>query len=136
METHIPTHPPAQAADINARLATLRKAWTKARGSERDYHLLAALTLCGPFQPLPDWLYRALRDQLSNRLPKEPNIHWARWLMVREGKERGISWKAAYKYASERLAGTPFAGSPSTIAKSYKLVQGDIRQRSGPTFRA
>jgi hypothetical protein len=143
METPVRALTGRWQADIDAKLAALQKASVNASGSERDRHLLSALNLCGPFRPLPDWLCTALRELLTARLPQQPDLHWGRWLMVCEGrrivrkvrgKERPISWKAAYKYASERLASTPFAGAPSTIAKSYKLVQA-IRRRGGPTFR-
>ena len=129
-------HPPAREADIARKLQAMRRAYEAASNADdRTHNLLGALTLCGSFRPLPHWLFEALHKLLAARLPQEPNMHWARWLLVREGKRRREghsqtpSWEDAYEYASERLAETPWSGTPRTMKASYQIVQRDIRRR-------
>jgi hypothetical protein len=115
-------------ADIDARLKILQRAYEAASGSERDYHLLGALVMCGPFRPLPDWLFKALLELLAAKLPK-PDKHWLRAELVRAARERrGLSWEGAYVFASEKAAATPIGGSERTMKASYQIDQRRVRQ--------
>src|SRR5262245_41249221 len=113
-------HPPAQEANIAARLEALRRAYEGTIGvtGEATRHLFAALRLCGSIRPLPRWAFEGL-DGLQSRLSQEPDRHGGRWLLVREGRAQGYSWENSYDYAAERLAGTPWAGEPRTMKASY-----------------
>jgi hypothetical protein len=125
---------PQHQAHIDALLEQLHKDCKQASGNERDRLLFAALTLCGPFRPLPEWLYQALRDGLRARLRQEMDIHTERWLLVKEGRslapKGSDKWPWAYKYAAERADGI-FAGTPRTMKESYQVVQ-RRRPKTGP----
>ena len=79
----------AQPSD-DERLAALHKAWMAAADDERAHHLIGALRMCGPFRPLPEWLFKALDDQLIalDRYPQEPGKAEAHW---RAGRRRKVS---------------------------------------------
>jgi hypothetical protein len=102
-----------------AKMAALEKQWEDSKGTDLQA-LLEALNF-GQIK-LPLWLYTALK-QLLKRPPQEPSLHWGRWLLVREGKQQGLSLEEARKYASDRLEGTPYAGTPRAMRKSYDIVQ-------------
>jgi hypothetical protein len=124
--------------DIAAKLEAIQGAYeATSDAQDRVYHLLGALDMCGPFRPLPNWLFTAVRGVLAARLPQEPDLHSARWLMVREGKQKREgsnktpTWEDAYEYASERLAGTPWAGEPRTMKASYLIARHRLQHRVG-----
>jgi hypothetical protein len=126
----LPAHPPAFEADLAAKLKGIRRTYeTASNKDDRAYHLLAALFLCGTFRPLPDWLFKALSVELKAKAPKEPNLHGGRWLLVREGKQRGRTWEQAYQYASDQAAGTPWEGASRTMEESYKIFEAKLRGR-------
>jgi hypothetical protein len=130
MRVHIlpPKHPPTFEADIAARLEEMRRAYkTASNKDDRMQYLLGALYLCRTFRPLPDWLFRGLNAELKAKLPNKPDLHGGRWLVVREGKQRGLTWEQAYQYASDQAAGTP--GSARTMEESYKIFEAKLRGR-------
>jgi hypothetical protein len=131
------TYPAAWLFDIDNRLAAMRKAWSKSRGSERDRCLLGALNLCGPFRPLPDWLCTALQELLTERLPQPP-INWTRWnLALTLHDVSGLTWEDTWERATEMLADTPAQGGPEAIRKSYQAFERSqpLEQRRKRTYR-
>jgi hypothetical protein len=132
------TYPAAWLFDIDNRLAAMRKAWSKSRGSERDRHLLGALNLCGPFRPLPDWLCTALQALLTERLSQPPPINWTRWNLVLALRDvSDLTWDETLERASEILADTPARGGPEAIRKSYQAIEHSLppQQRRPRTYR-
>jgi hypothetical protein len=125
-------HPPTLEAEIQERLAELQRACQKSRGTDRDYHLLGGLVLCGSLRPLPQWLYAALSKLLKELLSKQQfDKHWVRHLLVQEGHFiKGLSWPKSYEYARDELKALPddhpdkrAAGSKWTMEASYKRIQ-------------
>lgn len=124
-------HPPAQETDIAGKLEAMGRAYKAASNAdERIYYLLGAVNLCGPFRPLPNWLFKALSGLLVDHLPQKPDRHSWRWLMVREGRQtqreghsKKPSWEEAYQYASEQLIDTRWAGSERTMKASYQIFE-------------
>jgi len=131
--------------DIAAKLEAMHAAWQASSGIERDRQLLGALTLCGPFRPLPDWLYQELRDQIKSRLqehdnwlltgehvpPKglqKPDPDWLRWFVMTEVRREGLKGKNAEVEASKRLTGTLAKGKPRTMKRAYQLIRRNMRQ--------
>ena len=128
----LPLHPPAIEADIAAKLETMRRSYEATlKRDERTYHLLGALSMCSTIRPLPHWVFKALKAELAVRLPQEPDLHGVRWLMVLEGKRQGKTWQNAYKYASERLAGTQWSGASLTMKASYQDFERKRRRQTG-----
>jgi hypothetical protein len=135
----------ALRARFEVQMEAFRRAYEDSIGIERHRYLLAALALCSPLVPgvtdsdhrVPKWLYKALCEQHAAPLRQvEPDMHWVRWLWVREGKrqkrqvlvrgkwrEKEWTWPQARKYASEKLADTSWAGGVEAMKKSYDLVQ-------------
>lgn len=95
--------------------------------------MLSALYFCGPFRPLPDWLFKALSELLLERQKPVP-ISVTRWFLVlalREDAKRRklkLTWVETFKQASKRLAGTDAAGGAEAIKKSYLVVARDYRR--------
>lgn len=117
-------------ADIAAKLEGMGRAYqTTSNEDERTHHLLGALYLCRTFRPLPDWLFRGLNAELKAKLPKEPDLHGGRWLLVREGKRNKLTWEEAYEYACARAAGTRWEGSDRTMKASYQIFEATLRGR-------
>jgi hypothetical protein len=66
-------------------------------------------------------LFRGL-DEVLRQQRTPDRRHAIRWHLVFEGRYvKRLPWRAAYEYASERLAGTSAGGGPEAMAKSYKL---------------
>jgi hypothetical protein len=96
-----------------------------------------AISWCRLFQrPPPVWLEYAVADIAKRQRTKaeakrhyEAMVHYTRWdtmVQLCEWRKR-LSWERRFEIASDLLAGTGAAGSPDTIAKSYKRVQRDFR---------
>jgi len=97
-------------------------------------------------QPPPEWLCQAIGDLVQQRRTPaeakrslEDEVHYARWDMVRECRERGLeqkksgddsvgTWERAYEKAADLLAKTAAAGTPERMAKSYMKVERDFRE--------
>ncbi len=114
--------------DIAAKLEAMHAAWAASEGIERRRQLTSALIMCGPFRPLPDWLYKALLDQQMAALQQwQPDIHWQRYWMVTGAYEaaqlngQAISLRQAARKVSKVLD-RPF----DTIWNSYKKIMGEI----------
>jgi hypothetical protein len=123
-----PTHPPAIEAGIATKLEAMRRAYeTASNKDERTYHLLGALVLCTTFRPLPNWLFKALKAELVAKLPKKPDRHGVRYLLVLEGKRLKGTWAEGYGYARGKLEGTPYAGESRTMRESYQLFRDKLR---------
>lgn len=108
----------AQPSD-DERLAALHKAWMAAADDERAHHLIGALRMCGPFRPLPEWLFKALDDQLIalDRYPQEPGkaeAHWRAWATAES--------KQPVKEAVEALKGTKWEAGAKAVRKSVTRV--------------
>jgi hypothetical protein len=85
--------------------------------------LTARETLLAMLTPFAATIPPALVNQLRERLQQPPNRHWLRWVFVFEAHYgAGLRWRAAYDYASARLADTYARGGKDTMAKSYKRV--------------
>jgi hypothetical protein len=119
-----------------ARLKEIRRSYeTASSKDDRTHYLLGALYLCRTFRPLPDWLFRGLNAELKAKLPKEPDLHGGRWLLVREGKRspagqaKTPTWEEAYECARERAKGTRWEGSARTMKASYQIYQATLRGR-------
>ncbi len=128
---------PEFQADIDARLAAIEEVCPRSTGSERDRHLLAALQLCGPFRPLPYWLYASLRELLLARMP-QGTVHEKRWnLVLALRDESRFTWQDTFQRAQELLTGTPEQGSADAIRKSYELIESKLppEQRRPRTYR-
>jgi hypothetical protein len=117
------------AADVDAEadveLKVLRQAWEKASNGERDNYLLDALWLCAG--RLPDWLYHALNEILTARLPKALVRDRTRWRLVKEGRSLGLTFEQSYERASKEATGIS-AGSPRTMKAGYLTVQHAYRK--------
>jgi hypothetical protein len=113
----------------------IEEAWARSNGSERHRHLLGALQLCGPFGPLPDWLFTALRELVIARPPETSMKRWDMVLAFRDGA--GLTWEESYERASRRLSRTPAKGSAETMRKSYQRIERSLRpeQRRERTWR-
>jgi hypothetical protein len=124
-----------EPTDIAARLEYARRTYEASVSViDRRRWLLIALHFCGPFRPLPEWLFRALVAVLAERLPQEPSRHEVRWMTVWAGRQKDENDKVpsleeAYKAASKQLAGTKSAGSKRTIKASYLIVEKQRRRR-------
>ncbi len=111
-------------ADHAARLEGFRKALEAASDSRERARLLGgALRMCGTWQPLPEWLFKALDDDLAASLPQEPDADVMRCMAVVEAKREGRTWQRAYEQASEWLKDTPYHGAPYTMRNAYKDVK-------------
>jgi hypothetical protein len=101
-------------------------AWLKSRND----HLIHALELHYDWKvPLPDWLMEALREILVSRIPKAQWRDRARWLKVRQGRTKGLTWPDSYEYAARMLADNANAkGSPAAMKWSYYRIQGEGRK--------
>jgi hypothetical protein len=67
-------------------------------------------------------LFNGLNEVLQRQHGPPDSRHPNRWLAVFEGHYvKHLGWPAAYKYASERLAGTSAAGGKEAMKKSYQL---------------
>jgi hypothetical protein len=112
------------AALKEAKMAALEKQWEDSKGTDR--HAVWEALNFGQIKIMPPWLFAALK-QLLKSPPQNPSLHWGRWLLVREGKQQGLSLKKAYKYANNQCKeGTPYAayaGKPGAMKKSYDIVQ-------------
>jgi hypothetical protein len=124
----------AWRTDIDAKLAALQRAYEKETNPvERDRILMGAVVLC----PMPDWLRKGLIERLAGGLPQQPDLHWGRWLLVREAHNKGLPWMGkngawnggAYDDASKQAAGTRWAGKPRTMKNSHDIVQRSRRRR-------
>src|SRR4051812_9319089 len=75
---------------------------------------------------LPPDLYMKLRKEIEGQLLRLPvttrQKHIDRFMMVREGLNRGKGFPGAYEYAAERLAGRPQEAGSEQMKKSYQLV--------------
>ena len=121
------------------QMEAFRRAYEDSIGIERHRCLLSALALCEPLVPgitdsdhrVPKWLYKALCEQEADLLRQEHDVHWMRWIMVRDARRRrGLSWPKAYEDASKALKGTPEAeGTPRTMRESYRIVVNRNRRR-------
>lgn len=131
--------------DIAAKLEAMHAAWATSSGVERDRQLTSALIMCGPFRPLPDWLYQALLDQQMARLQEhdnwlltgkhepskgleKPDPDWLRWLTLTDVRREGFKGKKALEEASKRLKGTLAEGVGSTIRHAFVRVTGIIKR--------
>jgi hypothetical protein len=143
----LPTHPPAIEADISARLEAMRRAYGAASNKdERTRLVLGALYLCGTVRPLPAWVFKALKVGLEAKMPKQPDLHGGRrllvrWLLVREGKlkregqHKKLTWEQAYGYARDQAVGTPWKGSARTMKASYQIYEATRRGRKRERLR-
>ena len=112
--------------DISTRMTALEQEWENSR--QTDVHaLLAALIFCE--LQLPYWVFKGLFEFLSTKLPKEPGLHWGRWLLVKDARNRGLSWQKAYKDAAERATDTKYAGKWRTMKESYEICQRELRDQ-------
>jgi hypothetical protein len=128
--------PPAPDAaeapvDVNTfkeiKMAALKKQWEDSNGTDR--HALWEALNFGLIQ-LPPWLSTALK-QLLKSPPQDPSGHGGRWLLIREGRAKGMSLAKAYEYAKEQAEamGPPWAvNTLRAMRESYNIVQ---RERRG-----
>jgi hypothetical protein len=117
----------------------IKRTYETSTGIERDRQLLGALILCDTIHPLPLWLYRALRDQLIDRIKWQPDNHWKRYWMVtgrleearleaQHKNKKKPSLRQAARDVSEELD-RPFL----TIWNSYKKIKATIdKMNVGP----
>lgn len=118
--------------DVSAKMAALERKWEKS--GQTDLHaLLGALVFCQA--QLPPWLFNGLHQMLKARLPQEPDMHWWRWLLVKEGRGKRLSWENAYEYAAEQARGK-YAGTARTMKRSYQIAQGELRRKMGQQQQA
>jgi hypothetical protein len=116
----------AWRADIAAKMAALGQRWEASNGTD-THALLGALVFCQT--TLPKWVFTAFKQMLIEPMPQEPSAHWGRWLLVREGRVKGMSLRKAYDYASTSacLIGPPYAGKWRAMKDSYDIVQKERR---------
>ena len=136
---------------IDAHLAALESAISKASGAERRRLLWRALNYCNVSRPLPYWLLRALGDELAVGL--QPTKDDVRWLAVRVAHdELGLTWDTRVAYdadgqvenvedgafdrASRELAGTDAAGTARVMRHSYDKVERELRRKGLGRLRA
>ena len=109
-------------ADIEARLAGIKLAFDAATGIERDRLVVSAVALCGPFRPLPLWLFDEVTVRLeapleehdawlfTGKRPKlrqrKPDPDVLRALAVIEARLEGFKGDEAFEEAVRRVAGT------------------------------
>jgi hypothetical protein len=118
--------------EINAKMAVLKQEWeTSEDATVRVHALLAGLIFCEAH--LPRWVFKGLFDSLIAKLPQEPALHCGRWLLVKEALDQGLSYRGAYVYAAERLAGSKYEGKPRTMKESYQICQRELRQARART---
>jgi hypothetical protein len=106
----------AMTADINARLAALRRQW-EASG---DLHaLLGGLIF---FQPqLPEWLSNGLMQNLQQQLN---NPDATRFLAVRYAHDvLGMTMDESYDWASDNVTDPSARGGRDTMMKSYQKIR-------------
>jgi hypothetical protein len=134
-------------------LGSAQRAWKQ--GNERG--LRQALLLCERFhRPLPRWATAGLLSLLDGEkavknwtgrharaatASAEDMKHFTRWDAVREMRDRqpelasiASTWDATYAAVAELLEGSEAAGTEETIARSYKLVQREMRAGRGGRF--
>jgi hypothetical protein len=117
---------PSRHKEAGALLAE-KRAYEKARGSERARVLLAALVRCGPFRPLPHWLFTAQCEMLSAMLEPEPPKKWRLWYLFRahldakDGEDRPrYGWDEALRLAAEEAAARGIRNaSETTVRKAF-----------------
>jgi hypothetical protein len=105
---------------IASNMAVLEQRWQKSK--HKDFNaLLGALFFCQA--RLPPWLFTALRELVTSRLPAVPP-DWIRWnLVLALRDETGLTWQDTWERASEMLQGTPAKGGPEAIRKSYQTIE-------------
>jgi hypothetical protein len=122
---------PEEASARKAEFATMaerqmeamRQRWEKS-GCTDSACLRAVLLLCGATVPLPSWAVWGLLDVTGKQIEQmRPPYHGARWMLVREALDRGLSLDEAYEQASLWSQGTPAACGPDMIQKSYQKIE-------------
>jgi hypothetical protein len=111
----------AMAADINARLAALRRQW-EASG---DLHaLLGGLIFCQ--RQLPEWLFKGLMQNLQQQLN---NPHATRFLAVRYAHDvLGMTMDDAYEWASSNVIDPTARGRRDSMMKSYQKIRRQVAE--------
>ncbi len=61
---------------------------------------------------------------MMSQLPNPPK-DWARWMLVREGRDHGLTWEKAYDYAANKLGNRVTA---KTMKRSYQEWQKKVRE--------
>ena len=112
-----------------AKMKALEQQWGVSNGTDTQA-LLDALNV--GMIAMPPWLYAALKQKLAEPfgpMRQQPSIHWGRWMLVREGRAKGLSLRKAYDYASAEacLIGPPYAGAWRAMKRSYDIVQKALR---------
>jgi hypothetical protein len=114
------TPPVSDAPHVRALNDTEARVWRAWRARERE------LT--------PTFDAAAMREAALHMTPGElariflPSVHSGRWVLVREGRAKGLTWLAAYDYAIEQAEGTPWvADTRRTVKESYDIVQKERR---------
>ena len=104
------------AADINARLAALRRQW-EASG---DLHaLLGGLIFCQ--RQLPEWLFKGLMQNLQQQLN---NPHATRFLAVRYAHDvLGMTMDESSDWASDNVTDPSARGGRDIMMKSYQKIR-------------
>jgi hypothetical protein len=71
------------------------------------------------------WLEDMTRPSPTRKQPSRTDAekNLLRWQAVFEAHRDGVSWKDTYEAASKRLKGTPDAGTPRSMRRSYTAVQ-------------
>jgi hypothetical protein len=113
------------ARDLFARgtagKVALEQRWRKS--GYTDAHALRGLLVFERLQMSPA-LFAGLWLWSERQLPQEQSpYHWTRWFMVREGLRETGELKAAFAYASEKLAHAPARGGSKTMERSYYLIE-------------
>jgi hypothetical protein len=118
----------------------------------------AAVKVCDEAKrPLPKWVCGGVLLALNGKTMntgrgrtgnpdtkvKQDRIHFTRWDVVRELRDRREelapvgykpTWEAAYENASKSLKGTEAQGEPAAIAASYKKIERIFRRGGGARF--
>jgi hypothetical protein len=106
----------AMAADMNSRLAALRREWETTSNPQA---LLGALIFYGP--QLPAWLFRGLMRNFEQQFKNTDAI---RFLAVRHAHDNlGMSMYESYDWASEYITDPAAKGGRDTMMKSYQRIR-------------
>jgi hypothetical protein len=80
--------------------------------------------LSGAFRHV--WFHDALLA-LKTGHRQQTDVNWLRWFTVRTAHREGLTYRKAYRAASERLERTGANGAPGSMKRSYDLIQRILR---------
>lgn len=111
----------ALAAEMTARLATLRRRWE----ASSDLHALQGALIFYQLQ-LPEWLFKGLMQNFEQQF-KNPDA--IRFLAVRHAHDvLGMTMDEAYDWACENVTDPAATGRRDTMMKSYQRIRSQVAQ--------